>query len=122
VGLLSAAQYLPRLDEQPAIGFALAPTLADVQTANPYLLLVNASYAERFASRPASAALLQALRDGSLGYVRAGTYRSPLPWWALAWHWSYFHDRARGGLTNLDKINPEIEVWRRTDGKKKGRK
>lgn len=115
VGLLSAAQYLPRLDEQPAFGFSLTPTLADVQTVNPYLLLVNTSYAQRFTARPESAALLQAMRDGSLGYQRVGAYRAPLPWWALAWYWPYFHDRASEGLTNLDKINPEIEVWERTE-------
>lgn len=122
VGLLSAAQYLPRLHEQPTFGFGLVPTLGDVRTVDPYLLLVNTAYAERFTSRPASAAVLQALRDGSLGYQHVMTHRSSLPWWALAWRWSYFHDRSRGGLTNLDKINPEIEVWRRKEGRKGGTK
>lgn len=114
VGLLSAAQYLPRLDEQPAFDFGLVPSLEAIRAVDAGLLLVNTSYAERFTARPESAAVLQALRDGSLGYERTMAHRSAMPWWGLAWRWPYFHDRASAGLTNLDKINPEIEIWRTT--------
>lgn len=114
VARLSPTQYMPRLGEQPAVDLPL--TRAALEEWQPSVLLLNANHASRTTMEADERAFLEALRSGELGFVRTLSHRASPPVWALAWHWPYFHGRRADGLTNLDKINPEIEIWTRAAG------
>lgn len=109
VARLSPPQYMPRLDEQPSVDLAFSR--ADVEQWRPAVLLLNTTHVRRSIDRPVERALLDALESEALGFARLGTYRTPIPFWALAWHWPYFHRPGAQGFVNLDKINPEMDVW-----------
>jgi hypothetical protein len=113
VGLVGR-NYMPAIDP-PARVATLDPTVESVRQASPDLLVLNARVAHRFeqARRPEGRALLRALEDGSLGYEEAFRYRAPLPAWALLQYEAPFRGRGESPLTNLDKVNPEVVVYRR---------
>ena len=77
--------------------------------------MLNARFARRFelARRPEGRAFLRALADGSLGYDEVFRYRAPLPAWALLQYEAPFRGPGESPLTNLDKVNPEMVVYRR---------
>jgi hypothetical protein len=86
--------------------------VADAQAWSPDVLVFDRAWMNRF--RPADTdghALRKAIDDGSLGYRRATTWQSPVPWWAFQAHPGYLARYRRFGLTNLDKINPSMELW-----------
>lgn len=90
-------------------------TRDDLAGAAPDYVIVNARFAARFeqARRPAGRELMRALRDGSAGYDLALTYRAPAPVWAWLKHEPSFSREGEAWWTNLDKVNPEVEVYRR---------
>lgn len=106
VGILSPHMYAPRTDLTPTVD--LEDTIADVQEWKPDALVFDRSWLERPDDREGPA-LLAALDTGRLGYRRAAVWQTPVPWWAVQMRPAYLVGYR--GLTNLDKINPEIELW-----------
>jgi hypothetical protein len=113
VGMLGRS-YMPRL-EPPARTVVVEPSIDAVSQALPDLLVVNARFAERFEQTrdPKGRTLLRALEDGSLGYDEAFRYRAAIPAWAVLQYEAPFRGRGESPLTNLDKVNPEMVVYRR---------
>jgi hypothetical protein len=56
---------------------------------------------------------LSGLGDGSLGYAEAFRYRAAIPAWALLQYEARFQNSAESPITNLDKVNPEMVIYRR---------
>jgi hypothetical protein len=117
VGLLGRS-YMPRI-APPARTVVVEPGLDEMSRASPDLLVVNARFAERYeqARDPRGRALLRALDDGSLGYDEAFRYRAAIPAWAVLQYEAPFRGRSESALTNLDKVNPEMAVYRRRGGR-----
>ena len=113
VGLIGRS-YMPAI-EGPAQVTTVEPTVEAVWQASPDLLVLNARFARRFeqARTPEGRVLLKALADGSLGYDEVFRYRAPLPAWALLQYEAPFRGPGESPLTNLDKVNPEMVVYRR---------
>jgi hypothetical protein len=113
VGLLGRS-YMPRI-EPPAKTLVVEADIDAVSQASPDLLVVNARFAERYelARNARGRALLRSLDNGSLGYEEAFRYRAAIPAWALLQYEAPFRGRSESPLTNLDKVNPEMVVYRR---------
>ena len=77
--------------------------------------MINARSARRFetARSPAGRALLRGLEDGAAGYAEVFRFRAPIPWWALLQYDPAFRGEGESVLTNLDKVNPEMRIFRR---------
>ena len=116
VGLLGRS-YMPRI-EPPARTVIVEARPDAVSQASPDLLVVNARFAERFeqARDPQGRALLRALENRSLGYEEAFRYRAAIPAWAVLRYEAPFRGQSESPLTNLDKVNPEMVVYRRQGG------
>jgi hypothetical protein len=106
--------YMPRIGP-PARMVAVEPSPEALLAAAPDLVVVNARFARRFelSRAPEGRALLRALADGSLGYEEALRYRAPIPPWAVLQYEEPFRGSGESPLTNLDKVNPEMAVYRR---------
>jgi hypothetical protein len=93
----------------------LEATRAAVTGAMPEWLMLNSRYASRFAYDRSSLGreLIAGLDDGSLGYVEVFRYRGPVPSWAILQYDEQFRRPRESSWTNLDKINPEMVVYRR---------
>lgn len=110
VAAVGPLEYLPRLDGLNVR--RLGPSAARLQAVRPDVVVVNADYAARAEEGSGERAFHEALEDGSLGYRRAYAHRSapPTPFLDV--------DRLRGDgpgriWSNLDKVNPEIRIYRR---------
>jgi hypothetical protein len=105
---------MPRI-EPPARVVVVEPSAESVRQASPDLVVVNARFARRFeqARAPQGRALLRMLADGSLGYDEAFRHRARIPAWAVLQYEAPFRGSAESPLTNLDKVNPEMVVYRR---------
>ncbi len=108
--------YLPEFGG-PVEPFALEPTIAGVTATRPRYVVLNDRFARRFHGdrAPGTQALLEVLADGSLGYEEVLRYRTPLPFWVVLARDPEFLRREESVLTNLDKVNPEIVVYRRRE-------
>jgi hypothetical protein len=56
---------------------------------------------------------MQGLEDGTLGYDEVFRYRSGMPAWAVLAGEAEFRRQDESTLTNLDKVNPEMSIYRR---------
>ena len=111
---LVGRSYMPRLDP-PIRATVVNASLDEVTRVAPDLVVLNARFAQRFerASSPEGRELMRALEDGSLGFAEAFRYRTPIPAWALLQYEAPFLGSGESGVTNLDKINPEMVIYRR---------
>lgn len=111
VGLVG--RYVPYIPPPPRA--AIIESSADVAAMRPDFIIVNARFAARFQRMrsPAGRELMQGLRAGTLGYSECMDYRAPLPFWALLQYEPSFRRGGESWWTNLDKINPEVLVYRR---------
>ncbi len=110
VAAVGPLEYLPRLDglNWRRLGPA-ASRLAQVQ---PDVVVVNADYARRADEGTGERAFYSALDDGSLGYQVALRHRTdPRVLLDLAALRRDGRDRI---WSNLDKVDPEIVVYRRS--------
>jgi hypothetical protein len=110
VALLGPLEYLPRM--AGLTWKQRTELIRSVEHYAPAYVVVNADYAAR-AEDPHARELYARLADGELGYTLALRQRSPVPW-------PYRIDerlraRARAGsvYSNLEKLDPEIRVYRR---------
>ncbi len=110
VGLLSPRTYLPRMDILPVVD--LQASVEDVTQWTPGVLVFDRAWMNRYdESDPTAFAMRTALEEGTLGYRQRAAWQAPVPWWAFQAHPAYLSRYTRLGLTNLDKINPRIEMW-----------
>jgi len=112
VGLLSPRTYLPRTDTLPVVD--LQASAEDVAQWTPAVLVFDRAWMNRYDARdPTGFQMRTALEDGTLGYGLRTAWQAPVPWWAFQAHPAYLSRYTQLGLTNLDKINPRIEMWER---------
>jgi hypothetical protein len=106
--------YMPYLGPPPKVVIVDAAP-EDIRRVAPDLVVLNARFAQRFkrASSPEGRELMRALGDGSLGFAEAFRYRTPIPAWALLQYEAPFRGSGESPITNLDKINPEMVIYRR---------
>jgi 4-amino-4-deoxy-L-arabinose transferase-like glycosyltransferase len=111
---LVGGDYMPVVDP-PARTVIVNGSVDAVIRAAPDLVVLNARLAGRFerASRPDGRVLLRALEEGTLGYDEVFRYRAPIPAWALLQYEGPIRGAEESLLTNLDKVNPEMVVYRR---------
>jgi hypothetical protein len=93
----------------------LEASRAAVTAAMPEWLMLNGRFATRYAHDRSSLGreLLAALEDGSLGYEEVFRHRGTVPAWAVLQYDAQFQNPRESSWTNLDKINPEMVVYRR---------
>ncbi len=111
---LVGGPYLPAVPP-PARSVTVEASVEAVRRASPDLVVLNARFAKRYEQTraPEGRALLRALADGTLGYEEVLRYRAPIPWWALLQYAAPMRADDESPLTNLDKVNPEMAVYRR---------
>lgn len=109
VAAVGPLEYLPRLD-----GLRwrwLDPSVPRLARVRPDLVLVNADFATRAEESSGEDAFYAGLADGSLGYDLAFRHRSR-PWPCLLDSAELVREGPDRIDTNLDKVNPEIRVYR----------
>lgn len=108
IAVLGTLEYMPRLH-----GFnwkQRTELLRAIEGMNPEYVVVNADYAAR-AEDPRARELYLRLASGQAGYELALSERTAIEWpFRLD---EYVRRRGDALPTNLDKINPEIRVYRR---------
>ena len=110
VGMLAPIQYAPRLHGRPRL--EIEPVLESLAGQRPCVIVSNTRYAARFGDTVAGRELLAALADGALGCREAFRHRGSLPSWATLQYESWMRASHESGYSNLDKINPEIVIYR----------
>ncbi|MBQ01505.1 MAG: hypothetical protein CL477_12560 [Acidobacteria bacterium] len=96
--------YLPRMHEYSSTG-TMGPSVAHLQEVEPEYVITSSSYDERrWEEGHASWEFFALLKTGSLPYVTALSHQSRPKWNFLSF---------RGVLSNLEKIDPEINIYRR---------
>ncbi|MGE0456009.1 MAG: ArnT family glycosyltransferase [Vicinamibacteria bacterium] len=108
VALLGPLEYLPR--PQGAHWKQRAELVRAIEGMAPDYVIINADYARRVEDARARE-LYEGLASGKLGYEPAFSRRSEIPWPFRLDEW--LRERAESIPTNLDKLNPEIRVYRR---------
>jgi 4-amino-4-deoxy-L-arabinose transferase-like glycosyltransferase len=109
VAAVGPLEYLPRFD-----GLhwrRLGPAASRLAQVNPEVVVVNADYARRADEGTGERAFYAALDDGSLGYRVALRHRRNPP---VLLDTDALRRDGRGRIwSNLDKVDPEIVVYRR---------
>jgi len=103
VGVMDSKEYLPRLD-----GFRWAMIkfpLRDVEQESPDYILVNVEYMRRHDPKSPKYKFYLDLTQKKLKYRPAASFKYESPWVLI---------RPGSVLTNLEKINPEIRVYKKT--------
>jgi hypothetical protein len=96
--------YLPRMHEYSSTG-TMGPSVAHLQEIEPEYVITSSSYDERrWEEGHASWEFFALLKTGSLPYATALSHQSRPKWNFLSF---------RGVLSNLEKIDPEINIYRR---------
>ena len=106
--------YVPRVERfrHRQIEATIAETLA----ARPEFIVVNTEFLARSPEDSPTRLWLDWLQTDGGPYEVAFRYKAPLGWSALRWQ-ERFTDRREDDLTNVDKANPEIVIYRRRPGK-----
>jgi hypothetical protein len=112
IGMLGF-NYMPRL---PRSSYQVLVTLSHLHWFKPTYVIVNADYTRR---RPASTTereALAALDAGELGYRLLFAEQSRVPWdWLPGMHPSLIGVRTGPALSNLEHINPRMEIFVRDE-------
>ena len=109
VAAVGPLEYLPRLD---GLNWRrLGPSAARLAQVRPDYVVVNADYGARADPGTGERALYDDLLAGRLGYRLALRERTPIGW-SLLDPAALARDAPQGVFTNLDKVNPEICVFR----------
>ena len=107
IGTVGYVYYLPTI-----AGFQNQPLTYDVLVnAPPRIVVVNTEHLVRYHAGTAEARVIEKLREGTT-YRLALSHKTAFPGSPLAAQ-PQFVNRVEDGLTNLDKINPEIQIFER---------
>ncbi len=110
VATIGKPEYMPRLTE--FYTYAQPAALSSIARTQPDFLVVD----ERSKWRDRTSEtdpFFERLDAGELGYARLLTFQSTLPWWALARDSALVQSRFADTVSNLDKVNPRIAIYRR---------
>jgi len=110
VGYGGILEYLPRLQTGRVVRVARPDQL---EAARPDFFVANPEFYLRHASGTNEARLYSALQDQAR-YVRVFRAKTR-HWWNPLMRLKLFSDEVQDPFTNLDKINPTIEIYRRRD-------
>ena len=110
VGFGGMAEYLPRLY---TVNWARIPRAEHLDSVRPDFFVANPEFYLRHAPGTTEAQLYGAVQDTSR-YVRVYRYKAR-HWWNPLMRLKLFSDAEQDSFTNLDKINPTIEIYRRRD-------
>jgi hypothetical protein len=109
IGTAGYLYYQPRI-----AGFQNVPlTYEALVNLRPRVVVLNTEHLSRYAPESDLAFLVAKVRDGST-YKLAFSHKSQFRWSPLAAR-PQFSNRREDPLTNLDKINPEIQIYERLD-------
>jgi len=112
VWLLGPPYYQVRMESASSI--PLQVVAEAVRSADADFIVANERFMRRLEARSEGRAFLDGLEDGTLGFEEILRCRGPLPPWALLQYEERVRDTRESGQSNLDKINPEMVVYRRT--------
>jgi hypothetical protein len=87
-------------------------SIDDTLATRPEFIVVNTEFLARSPEDSPTRLWLDWLQTDGGPYEVAFRYKAPLGWSALRWQ-KRFTDRREDDLTNLDKANPEIVIYRR---------
>jgi hypothetical protein len=104
-------EYLPRLERFSAM--EVAPTGGDLAASGADVLVVNWQYAQRAHTDPVRWQFYDQLDSGALPWRLALRAKTPL--WTPLGLFPRLNAVDASPFTNLNKINPEIRVYERTD-------
>ena len=108
VGMLGF-NYMPRL---PRNSYVVVLTISQLRWFKPTYVIVNADYTRRRPATTTEREALAALDAGELGYRRLFGERSSVPWdWLPGMHPALVGARPGPALSNLEHINPRMEVF-----------
>lgn len=108
IGTIGLGMYQPRINEPQYL-----PRGYDVIAARPEFIVLNVEHVARYPPASAEAALYAKIRDES-SYRLALLYKTSSCCWPLATQ-RRLTNLVEDPTTNLDKINPQIAVYRRQD-------
>jgi hypothetical protein len=112
VGMLGF-NYMPRL---PRRSYQVLVTISDLRWFKPAYVIVNADYTRRRPVNTTEREALAALDAGELGYRRLFSERTSVPWdWLPGMHPSLLGDRTGPSFSNLEHINPRMEIFVRAE-------
>ena len=107
LGFVGLVEYLPRAQKFTRKEYLLNPSVEALKQIKPDYLIVNADV------RWGNKNFYTLLNEGKLGYTIFFQYRTDLKWLLLNRDDMVQNDR-KVIFTNLDKINPEIKVFKKT--------
>ena len=113
VALIGPAEYLPRPEGLDAR--SIGPARARLEKVDPELVVTNADYAERADEGSEEQVLYEGLEAGTLGYERVWSHRFRSPYMMIRSE-DLADRRGQPLRSNLDKVNPEIRIYRRKTG------
>jgi len=108
--IAGAGQYLPR--GGTLFWTAMPQDLDALATVQPDFVIVNPAYTRRWTATSKPGQFYEALSAGDSGYTLAFRYRTYL-WWSPLQFEKRFSDAFDDPYSNLGKVNPTIEVYRR---------
>ena len=108
IGMLGF-NYMPRM---PRRSYQVLVTISDLRWFKPTYVIVNADYTRRRPVNTTEREALAALDAGELGYRPLFSERSRVPWdWMPGMHPSLLGDRTGPSFSNLEHINPRMEIF-----------
>jgi hypothetical protein len=112
IGMLGF-NYMPKL---PRRTYQVLVTISDLRWFKPTYVIVNADYTRRRPANTTEREALAALDAGELGYRLVFSGRSSVPWdWMPGMHPALVGDRTGPSLSNLNHINPRMEIFARDE-------
>jgi hypothetical protein len=102
--------YLPRASK--VFWNRIDETVEALEAEKPHFVIINTAYSQRGEPGSRARALYDSLSSGRAGYERVLQYRTRLRWSPLNWE-RRFSRELEDEFSNLTKVNPPIEVFRR---------
>jgi hypothetical protein len=105
--------YVPHFE--PPVRALAIDDRAELDRVAPRFVVVNERFGGRYdVARPGGPGeVIAGLRDGSARYREVYRHRSAVPGWAVLQRQAAFASGPGSDLTNLDKVNPEVVIYRR---------
>ena len=111
IGSVGQRLYLPRLE-----GFfnrSVPPGIEATLAQPPDYIVINTEFMRRFDQDPVRTAWMGWLQAGHGPYRLVFRYKAPMPWYSPIRFDTRFTDGVEDLFSNLDKVNPEIAIFKR---------
>jgi hypothetical protein len=102
---------LPRMDRfvHRSVPPGIEPTLIQ----SPEYIVINTELMRRYDDDPVRVAWINWLESGTGPYREVFRYKAPAPWYSPIALDTRFTDRVEDQFSNVDKVNPEIAIFKR---------